>query len=158
MNAEDYYNKAIEHEINGNIILAGINILSSIDLLEVSPFAEYKKIDEINEYSEEILTKINNEFSFPIKIEVQGSLIEVFAISIESTSDGIFPKILYSTEFELDDGTQIEEEARIIHPIVCEYFKIPSDEFKYYYYSAHSELPQDSETEYIYYNTLIEGE
>jgi hypothetical protein len=158
MNAIDIYNKAKELAEKESIIPAALIMSRCNNILRPAPFLQYNIQMEIMNFYNDLMSKVQKEYTFPKEIKTSTGSIELFGINIEMTTEDFMPDIKYVTKLDIskDNEANIKKEANEIHDDVMGMFSGLEENFDVFLYRAYSEPPIDPQKKYSGYGTVIE--
>jgi len=140
--APDYYLLAKESYEKSNFIDAANNTNLALQLLKMKTgFFQFKKEKEINQFFEKSSADLNKRYTFPMILNGLQSKPEIYNISVQSTSEGIFPMISYKSVININDEQALKNENEQVKKEIAALFPEVNQHNKYIFYMVANALP-----------------
>jgi hypothetical protein len=141
-NVIDIYKQAKVQFQKGYLVDATISMLKVQQIIRPSgPYLKYRIEDEIINFQKKVQNESQLKIKFPIQIPnipTQPVIVDVFP---QSTTEGIFPSIVYYSKIPFSDTLRLKKENEEIHEVISNIYPGIKLDKKYLFYKALNQMP-----------------
>ncbi|WP_133249958.1 hypothetical protein [Marinifilum breve] len=140
--APELYSIAKDKLEKGHLVDAANSMfLCSLVAKPANQFWQYQNEDQMKSLQEEILGKINEQYTFPLTINEIESKPQILTIHPQGVQEGFYPMIEYLTTIDLKDTISTKLENNKLHSLIGKMFKGIDQDKDYILYKAFSQMP-----------------
>jgi len=142
----DFYNKAVNDNMKGNLIDAVDDIVMARQLS--TPFNDwfaYDNLDKMKAFYNKLLEQANEKYKMPLAITSVKSQPQIFNIAPQLITEpkiaGVYPIVRYKTNIPLEDTIALKDENTKIQSVIGATFQGIDKNKKMVLYQAFNQLP-----------------
>lgn len=140
--APELYQLAKKRLEEGRLIDAAFNMaLASQAHKPGNAIWQYQKEEEMTKFRVELITTINNQYTFPIQLDEIETQPQIISISPMGLREGYIPMVQYLTKLDLKDTVATSIEYEKIHTTLGLKFKGWHQDKTHLFYKAMNQIP-----------------
>jgi hypothetical protein len=109
-----------------------------------SPFEGWKYPDEteMSDFYAKVIAEVKMKYVYPFTIKQVPTHPQIFSISTQTTTDGVFPLVYYMSTVKLSDTSGLRKENENIKKVIGDVIPGIDKDKKYIFYDAFNEWPR----------------
>lgn len=155
--APDFYLLAKQNFEKGNFIDAIDYSSVSKDLLETrTKFFNYSNQDTMYAFFNKVFQEVNKKYELPLTLNNVESQPVIYNVTPQLTSDGIFPRVYYTSTIDLNNESALKQENEAVKKEADRIFNGLNQNKNYVFYFVSNEMPEEGRVgeQYGFVDTL----